>query len=216
MTGQRLLDALDAAGLTDWQGLPEIIAARFLTGSFTAGLALTNAIGEAAEAANHHPDLTLTYPYLDVHLTTHDAGAVTDADLALASRISALAAEAGVKADPAIPTVFELGLDTAHKDAIAPFWSALLTGSPDNVVGDDIVDPTGQVPLLWFQECEEHEVPHQRLHVDLSIPAAEAPARIRAAVAAGGTIVDTEAEPRFTVLADSDGNRACICTLKGR
>lgn len=72
------------------------------------------------------------------------------------------------------------------------------------------------MPLLWFQDCEEHEVPHQRLHVDVSVPAAVAPERIKAAVDAGGTIVDESQAPSFTVLSDADGNRACVCTLAGR
>lgn len=215
-TGQKLLDALDAQGLDDWQGMPECIKARFLTGDFATGLDLVAEIGTRAEAAGHHPDVTLTFPHVDIRLTSHDTGAVTERDLDLAGQISEAAASAGVKADPAAPIVLELGLDTAHKDAIAPFWAALLTGDAGNVSGPDVVDPSGQVPLLWFQECEEHEVPHQRLHVDMSVPAAVAPDRIRAAVEAGGTIVDEEEAPSFTVLADADGNRACVCTLATR
>ena len=121
-----------------------------------------------------------------------------------------------MKADPSVPALLELGLDTAHQGAIAPFWAALLTGDASNVSGPDVIDPAGQMPLLWFQDCEEHEVPHQRLHVDVSVPAAVAPVRIKAAVEAGGTIVDESQAPSFTVLADADGNRACVCTLAGR
>ena len=215
-TGQKLLDALDAQGLGDWQGMPDCIKARFLTGDFATGLDLVAEIGSRAEAAGHHPDVTLTFPHVDIRLTSHDTGAVTERDLDLAGQISEAAASAGVRADPEAPVVLELGLDTAHQDAIAPFWAALLTGDASNVSGPDVVDPSGQMPLLWFQECEEHEVPHQRLHVDVSVPAAVAPNRIRAAVEAGGTIVDEEEAPSFTVLADADGNRACVCTLAGR
>lgn len=213
---QRLLDALAQAGLEDWQVLPGCIRARFATGNFAAGLALAQKIGDAAEAANHHPDLTLTYPHLDVRLTSHDTGAVTDRDLGLAARISALAQEAGVAALPAAPAVMELGLDTARRDEILPFWSALLTGEPDRLTGGEVVDPSGQLPTLWFQDCEPHEVPHQRLHVDLWLPEAVAPARIRAVVDAGGRVADDSQAPSFTVLEDADGNRACICTAASR
>lgn len=216
ITGQALLDALAAAGLDDWQGLPGCIGARFSTGDFATGLALAQRVGEAAEEANHHPDLTLTYPSLDVRLTSHDTGAVTERDLRLAGRISALAHEAGVDADPAAPALLELGLDTAHRETIAPFWAALLTGDASNVSGDEVIDPGGQMPVLWFQDCEEHEVPHQRLHVDVSVPAAVAAERIRVAVEAGGRVVDESEAPSFTVLADADGNRACVCTLASR
>ncbi|GAA1550814.1 4a-hydroxytetrahydrobiopterin dehydratase [Brevibacterium picturae] len=215
-TGQKLLDTLDAHGLADWQGLPDRIGARFLTGDFATGLDLVSRIGAAAEEANHHPEITLTFPHVDIRLTSHDTGAVTERDLELAAQISELAASAGVSADPKIPALLELGMDTAHRDAIAPFWAALLTGDASNVSGRDVIDPAGQMPLLWFQDCEEHAVPHQRLHVDVSVPGAVAPERIRAAVEAGGTVVDESQAPSFTVLADADGNRACVCTLENR
>ncbi len=216
LRGQQLLNALADAGLDDWQGLPGCIRARFGTGGFTSGLALANRIGEAAEAANHHPDLALSYPHLDVRLTSHDVGGVTNRDLRLAVEVSALAQTAGASPEPDAPVLLELGLDTAQREVIAPFWAALLTGDATAASGDEIIDPSGQLPPLWFQDCEEHEVPHQRLHVDLSVPEALAPARIRAVVAAGGTVVDDSRAPMFTVLEDADGNRACVCTLAQR
>lgn len=216
MSGQELLDTLNGKALTDWQGFPDGLRARFLTKDFACGLQLVNAIGVAAEEANHHPDLTLTYPHLDVKLMSHDAGGVTGRDLRMAGRISELAAKAGVKADAAAPTVLELGLDTANRDAIAPFWAALLTGDASNVDGDDVVDPSNRVPLLWFQNTEQHDVPKQRLHVDLWVGADQGEARIAAAVAAGGTVVDDSQAPSFTVLADAEGNRACVCTIADR
>ena len=50
------------SGLADWRWLLGILHARFKTGSFVKGLELANRIGEAAEEANHHPDLDLSYP----------------------------------------------------------------------------------------------------------------------------------------------------------
>lgn len=214
--GQDLLDTLRSMGLSDWVGFPDGLRARFLTGDFEAGLRLATAIGEAAERANHHPDLTLTYPHLDVRLISHDSGSVTDRDTALAGEISELAAAAGVAADPAAPTMLELALDTAHRDRIAPFWAALLTGDASNVDGDDVRDPGGRVPLLWFQGTEEHDVPRQRMHVDVWVSVDQAAARIDAAVRAGGEVVDDSQAPSFTVLADADGNRACVCTIADR
>lgn len=215
-TGQALLTALQQEELSDWQGFQDGLRTRFITGDFSAGLRLASAIGEAAEEANHHPDLTLTYPHVDVKLISHDVGGVTRRDLRMAGRISELAAEADVEADPSAPIVLELGLDTANRDRIAPFWAALLTGDASNVDGDDVVDPSGRVPLLWFQRTEEHEVPKQRLHVDLWVGSDQAEARIAAAVEAGGEVVDDSQAPSFTVLADTDGNRVCVCTIQDR
>lgn len=89
-----------AEGVGDWRAVGEHAYAVFRTGSFATGLELVNAIGELAEAANHHPDLKLGYPSLAVHLTTHDTGSLTTADLDLAQRISAAARDLGVAGDP--------------------------------------------------------------------------------------------------------------------
>ena len=89
---------IDAADLADWRFSGDALHTRFRTGNFAAGLRLLNAIGEAAEQANHHPDLDLRYPHLDVTLSSHDAGGVTTRDVALARQISQFAAEQGISA----------------------------------------------------------------------------------------------------------------------
>ncbi|MDQ0736165.1 4a-hydroxytetrahydrobiopterin dehydratase [Arthrobacter agilis] len=208
-------DILDA-GLDDWRKLAQALHARFLTRDFATGLALVSAIGGLAEDAGHHPDVTLTYPHVDVKLLSHDVSGVTERDVDLARRISAIAAEQGISADPAAPAVVELALDTADVAAVAPFWAALLTGDAGAADGDDIEDPGGRVPLLWFQHTDAHETPRQRFHLDVWVPHDVAEERIAAAVAAGGTVVDDDAAPSFTVLADAEGNRACVCTILER
>ena len=57
------------------------------TRDFAQALAIVNRIGEAAEAAGHHPDLELGWGYVRIHLTSHDQGCVTGRDRALAARI---------------------------------------------------------------------------------------------------------------------------------
>ena len=81
--------------LTDWRRTSNGLEARFATGDFATGLDLVAHIGSAAEEANHHPDITLTYPEVTVALASHDVGGVTSRDVDLARRISQLAAEAG-------------------------------------------------------------------------------------------------------------------------
>lgn len=204
------------AGLADWRKLATRLHARFETGDFVTGLAFVTAITEAAEAVNHHPDVTLTYPRVDITLMTHAAGRVTHHDLDLARKISAIAAERGIAASPHEVTAIELALDTADRDAVGPFWAALLTGTTESLHGEDVVDASDRVPLLWFQQTDAHETPRQRFHVDLWVAQDAAEERIAAAVAAGGTVVDDSRAPSFTVLADPEGNRACICTMLGR
>jgi 4a-hydroxytetrahydrobiopterin dehydratase len=109
-------------------------------------------------------------------------------------------------------TELELALDTADLASTGPFWAALLTGTPDSIDGDDVADPNGRVPLLWFQHTDAHQTPRQRFHIDLWVPHDVASERIAAAVAAGGQVVDDNQAPSFVVLADPEGNKACVCT----
>jgi len=76
-----------------WTGIGKAIQRTFETGDFNHGLAFVVAIGRLADAADHHPDVLLTYPRVVVTLTTHDAGDVTDRDLRLAVEIDRLWAE---------------------------------------------------------------------------------------------------------------------------
>jgi 4a-hydroxytetrahydrobiopterin dehydratase len=142
---------------------------------------------------------------------------VTQQDVELARRITEIAAGQAVAADPASITTVELALDTAHAATIAPVWAALLTGGTAargrGTIGDDIRDASGRVPILWSQDTDEHDTPRQRFHIDVWVPPQVAEQRIAAAVEAGGIVVDDSQAPSYTVIADQDGNRACVCTM---
>ena len=207
---------IEAELLADWRALFGVLHARFETGSFATGLALVNDIGAAAEELDHHPDLVLTYPRVDVRLSSHDVGGVTSRDIELARRISDLAGRLGATPAPAATRVLELGLDTWDHEEIKPFWAALLGYAATEGQPDELVDPDGTRPTIWFQESERDEAPRQRWHLDLRIPPEEAEGRVRAALDAGGTLVSDERAPTFWVLADPQGNKACVTTWLGR
>jgi 4a-hydroxytetrahydrobiopterin dehydratase len=205
------------AGLADWRKLAQALHARYRVVDFKAGAAFVAAVAEMAEAAGHHPDVKMTSEAVDVSLCTHEDGFwVTQKDIDLASQISEIARQQGLTPEPGAVTQLELALDTANENGVAPFWSALLTGSPDNRIYDSVFDPTSRVPSLWFQGTDEHESPRQRWHFDLWLAPEVADERIAAAVASGGSVVDDSEAPSFTVLADPDGNKVCICTCLER
>jgi 4a-hydroxytetrahydrobiopterin dehydratase len=204
--------AFDAAGLDDWRQLLNALHTRYDPGSYAAGLALVAAIGAAAEELDHHPDLDLRWGHDNIRVTSHDSGGVTSRDLRLAHRITEIAAAAGAVARPEKVQRIEVALDTADWQRVRPFWKALLDGSDNPRLPDEISDPDGATPTLWFQETEAHDTPRQRFHLDVHVPRDVADARIAAALEAGGTLVSDEDAPGFVVLADPDGNRACICT----
>jgi 4a-hydroxytetrahydrobiopterin dehydratase len=197
---------VESADLPDWRWLLGALHAHFATGDFATGLALVNEIGAMAEEANHHPDLELQYPHVKVKLMSHDASGVTSRDVDLAGKISAKARELGITAEPASLSVLEIALDTADEEAIKPFWRAVL----------GVEASAEELPMFWFQQTDPHEEPRQRFHLDLTVPPEIAQQRIDAALAAGGTLVSDDRAPAFTVLADAEGNKVCICTALGR
>lgn len=206
---------VDRAGLVDWSYLQDGLQTRLRTKDYATGLRLVGRIGAAAEQADHHPDLDLRYAHLDVRLTSHDVHGVTARDLALARVISELAAAEGVVAAPGAAQRVEVGLDTPDRDAVLPFWRAVLDmrelqapGQPPEL-RDDVL------PSLWFQPSGREE-PRQRFHLDLWVAAEVVPDRIAAATRAGGVLVSDADAPAFWVLADSDGNRVCLCTWQDR
>ncbi|MDN4163511.1 VOC family protein [Nocardioides abyssi] len=217
-----------AAGLTDWRKLGQALHARYAVADLAAGARLAGAVAEAAAGTasdlrvtldRGHVGLRLVSPdavYRDETGTDHVVEWVTQRDVDLARVLSAVAAEAGAVAEPHGITAIELALDTARAAELAPVWAALLTGSADDVgrgsIDDDVWDSTGQVPYLWFQRTEAHEQPRQRFHLDVWVAPEVAEERVAAAVAAGGTVVDDSQAPAYVVVADPDGNKACVST----
>lgn len=214
----RTMTPADVAGelLDDWRYIMGALHARFATGDFATGLRLVDDIGASAEAADHHPDVDLTYPHVEVRLTSHDVGGVTPRDVRLARAISDVAAGLGATARADQLSVLELGLDTSDFAEVKPFWAALLGYDPHPGLADELNDPDGTMPSIWAQATEPHQTPRQRWHLDLRVPPEVAETRIRAALDAGGTLVSDARAPAFWVLADVQGNQACVTTWHGR
>ena len=200
--------------LDDWRVLTRGLHARFATGDFNTGAALVADIASAADQADHHPDVELRYPHVDVHLRSHDVGGITMRDVRLARTISDLAGRKGATPAPDDVQVLEVGLDAADLESVKPFWKAVL-GLSETDDPDELVDAAGTLPALWFQETERHEEPRQRFHLDVHVPREVAERRVRAALEAGGTLVTDGYAPSWWVLADAEGNKACVCTWVG-
>ena len=216
LTGQQIHDQVPPG----WSKVLNKLVARFETGDFNTGVALVTKIAEAADEANHHPDLDLRYPHLTVELISHDVAAITPRDVRLATAIAQLAADAGVSAADHAPDVLELALDTPDYERVKPFWAAIL-GYEASDHPRDIVDPADRTVNVWFQtadtgEGDSEDPGRQRWHLDISVPREVAEDRIRAAVDAGGRLVSDAEAPAFWVLGDPDGNLACICTWESR
>ena len=85
--------AFDDEGLDDWSWQDDHISATFEPEGFSAGARFALQIAAAADAADHHPDIDLRYGKVEVRLSSHDVGGVSERDTKLARRISEIAEE---------------------------------------------------------------------------------------------------------------------------
>jgi 4a-hydroxytetrahydrobiopterin dehydratase len=209
-TGGRLTAAQFSAfpGVTDWRVLcgAGYAAARFMTGSFAAGLTLVAAIGELAAAAGYDPDVDVRPESVTVRLRTAEVQGLTSRDADLAREISAAAARLGRPADPASVQHVQVAIDALDIGKVRPFWQAVLGYAL--VDEADLLDTHRQGPTFWFQQMESPRTERNRFHIDIYLPHDQVQARIDGALAAGGRIVSDANAPHWWTLADPEGNEA--------
>ena len=208
LTTQQVIDE----GLSDWRVLIRTLQTCFETGSFAVGADLVAKITTVAEQLDHHPDVVLRYPHVLVTTTSHDVGGLTERDIALAQRISQVAADLEVPAAPEKVSATEIAIDALDVDAVRPFWQTVLGYATSPADETELSDPMGRGPTIWFQQMDAPRPQRNRIHLDVWVPHDEAEARLQATLDAGGELLSADAAPSFWVLADAEGNEACLCT----
>ena len=113
----------------------------------------------------------------------------------------------------------EIAIDALDIDAVRPFWQAV-TGYVEHRVRPggpiELVDPGRRGPSIWFQQMDAPRPQRNRVHLDVTVAHDVAEARVDAALAAGGRLVDDSHARAFWVLADVEGNEACVSTWLDR
>lgn len=204
----------ESSGVDDWRPVFGGAVAHFRTKSFATGVKLVDVIGEIADAANHHPDVDLRYGSVTVRVMTHDIDGLSQKDVDLAQNISAAATALGISAQPAAVQTVQLTIDALEIEKVKPFWRAVLNYRESG--DDDLVDPTGRGPSIWFQQMDAPRPQRNRIHVDISVPHDQAEDRIAAALEAGGHLVTDRYAPAWWTLADAEGNEVDVATWMGR
>jgi 4a-hydroxytetrahydrobiopterin dehydratase len=219
-------EASDAAGGHGW---------RYLLGTLRTAVRVT-AMAQAAEVAalavaacgadaDRHLRADLRHDRVLLTLQPRGVTMVTARDAELAGAVSAALRAAGLAPDPGTGPdgrpvqILEIAIDALDIAAVRPFWKAIL-GYADETDTDGptspIVDPTWQSPAIWFQQMRQPRPQRNRIHFDICVPHDDAARRIEAALAAGGRLVSADRAPAFWVLADVEGNEACVTTWQGR
>lgn len=193
----------DAGGVEDWRVLFWGAYAHFRVGSFAEGVRLVDAIAEVAEATGHFPDIDLRPHGVTVRTFTREDGALGPLDVDLARAISAAARRVGAEADPSQVQVVGIAVAQDTDADVRPFWAALLGYEYLGPV--DAIDRHRRNPHLWFHELTPPRPGRGRTHIDVSVPADQAQARVDAAVAAGGRIAESHA-PHWWSMASPDNH----------
>ena len=202
---------------------------RYVLGEFRTEV-LTGSLPLAADVAGRaaalpdvegHLRMDIRADRLLLSLQTAEQAWVTTRDAELARQLSALAQEFRLTTRPGderprTVQVLEIGIDAMDIPGIRPFWKAVLGYVDQAENWNGLVDPAGRGPAVWFQQMDAPRPQRNRIHIDVSVPHDQAQARLEAALAAGGRLLSDAEAPAFWVLADPEGNEACITTWQGR
>jgi 4a-hydroxytetrahydrobiopterin dehydratase len=208
MSDQGWHDFLAADGMDDWVVLHGGATAVFRIPSLSEAARLAEAIAKAPGIAGAGVLLTLADTRVGVRLS-RDIWNLEQSHIQLAQAVSKVAREHGAVPDRAAIQEVQVAI-AAKRDAIdVGFWRAVLGYIP--MADDNAVDPLGHGSTVWMQELNQAKTLRHAMHIDVSVARDQVKARLDAAVAAGGRIVDESHAPAHWTLADRAGNRVCIC-----
>ncbi|MFG2600262.1 VOC family protein [Streptomyces sp. NPDC048462] len=202
----------ESAGVEDWRVVGEGACAYFHTGSFAVSARFVQAVSEIPGVGDEHPDVDMRQKGVLVRLitVTDDYYGLTGQHIELARQISAVARALGVPADPSAVQTVQVTIDALAGPAVVAFWRALLGYQDRANSAEDLIDPQRRGAPFYFQQMDAPRPQRNRVHIDVWVPYDRAEARIAAALAAGGRLVNDTDAPSNWVLADPEGNEACV------
>ncbi|HYI67392.1 MAG TPA: VOC family protein [Candidatus Limnocylindrales bacterium] len=209
MSEQGWREFLAAEGVDDWVVLHGGATAVFRVGSVTEAARLAQAVAAVSGLDGSGALLTVADAALSVRLS-RDLWGLEARHVDLARAVSAVAHDHGAVADRASVQEVQLAIAAKPETIDVGFWRAVLGYAP--MAGDNAVDPLGHGSTVWMQELDEAKALRHAMHIDVSVAREQAKARLEAALAAGGRIVDDSEAPRSWILSDRAGNRVCIAS----
>ena len=206
MSEQGWREFLGANGVDDWVVLHGGPTAAFRTASLADAARLAVAVAEVP-GLGPRTALTVTGEHLTVRLTREMWGVEAE-HVEIARAVSAVAREHGAQPDRAAVQEIQVAVSGKQDALDVGFWRAVLGYAP--MAPDNAIDPLGHGSTVWMQELAEQKALRHAMHVDVSVAREHAEARLEAALAAGGRIVDDSQAPGSWILADRAGNKVCI------
>lgn len=199
---------LAAAGVDDWVVLHGGATAVFRVSSLSEAARMAVEVAKVPGIAGAGVLLTLADDRVTIRLN-RDIWTLESNHVEVARAVSTVARAHGAVPDRAAVQEVQLAV-AAKRDAIdVGFWRAVLGYVP--MADDNAIDPLGHGSTVWMQELDQRKALRHAMHVDVSVAREHVEARLEAAVAAGGRIVDDSHAPSHWTLSDRAGNRVCIC-----
>jgi 4a-hydroxytetrahydrobiopterin dehydratase len=197
----------EADGVHDWVVLHGGAAAVFRVPSVREAAQLAGAIADVDGVEGSGTLMTIGDGRLTVRLT-RDLWQLEERHIELARAVSAAARAQGANVDRGAVQEVQLAIAAKPDSIDLGFWRAVLGYAPQ--ADDNTVDPLGHGSTVWMQELDAAKPLRHAMHVDVSVAREQAEARLAAAVAAGGRVVDDSEAPNSWILADPAGNKVCI------
>jgi len=193
-----------APGTEDWRVTSQGPQAVFAATSLSHAAALVAPLVAASERFSILPDVDVRPEGVVVRIMTSRPDGIPSAAKEFATAVSREAADQGLTAEPS--RVQSIGIYVAqHSGAdVRPFLLAAMGYDPFDEA--DAVDPLRRGPQLAVNPITGDAPGRGRTHFDVYVPADQAQARVDAALAAGGRLVDDSQAPAFWSLASPDNH----------
>jgi 4a-hydroxytetrahydrobiopterin dehydratase len=201
------IDFLHAEGVDDWVVLHGGAMAVFRVGSLGEAADLAAAFATVPDLGSIGTILTIAADRVTVRLT-RGVFQLERAHVERARAVSAIARSRGVASDRSAAQEVQVAISARPDDIDVGFWRAVLGYDPR--AEDNATDPLGHGSTVWMQDLDPSKPLRHAMHVDVSVARDHAEARVAAALAAGGTLVDDTGAPEGWILADRAGNKVCI------
>lgn len=212
-TGPDLISAAQfhrAPGVAHWRVTatgPEVV---YASPSLRAAAALVGPVVAAAERFDVLADIDVRPEAVVVRVPYRDPNGISASAPAFAAEVSRAAIGLSMTPDPSLCQ--SVGIYVAEHSAVdvRPFFAAALGYAEFGAT--DAIDPLRRGPQLAFNPIAGDVPSRGRTHFDVFVPADQAQARVDAALAAGGRLVDDTNAPAWWSLASPDNHGVDIAS----
>lgn len=199
-----------AAGVGDWRVVSSGAQAVYRASSLRHAGSLVDPVSAAAEEHGILPDIDVRPEAVIVRVPPWATGGIPAATPRFAAAVSEAAGRLGLRADPGAVQSVSIYIAQHSQADVRPFFLAALGYAP---VGDtDAIDALRIAPDLAFNPLTRDAPKRGRTHFDVFVPASQAQARVDAALAAGGRLVDDSQAPAFWTVASPDNHGVDIAS----